>query len=220
MSGQENTFRWERLGTATASISRLFSECATGSRTMPVQLARRCERGRADSGLPSAAIWFGTAICPTFAPANFMAIASTVLTNRPHGHRFNPEQDRARSVCQGDRARRPLVRRNVRLQDRRSGRPTCRSTNGTTPTRLRWPSSSIRRSPGATIGRRKRPGTRRSFTKSTSRDSRSCIRTCPRSCAGPMPASPRRPAIDHLQKPGRHGRRVAAGLSAQSTIAI
>ena len=36
-------------------------------------------------------------------------------------------------------------------------------------------------------------------------------RTCPRSCAAPTPASPPKPAIQHLHEPGRHGRRAAAG---------
>ena len=56
------------------------------------------------------------------------------------GASLQPEQGRARSLCQGDRPRRAVGRRAVRLQGRRSGRPTCRSTTATAPRSPRWPS--------------------------------------------------------------------------------
>ena len=73
--------------------------------------------------------------------------------------------------------------------------PTCPSTSATAPPSRRWPRSSTPPSPGATTGRRARPGTRRSSTSCTSRASPSGIPTCPRSCAAPTPGwPPRRPS--------------------------
>ncbi len=109
-----------------------------------------------------------------------------------HGPSLQPAQAAARSVRQGDRggdvrwsdalfgyqvgdpARRPVVRR-----------PRQRAVAA----EVAW--SSTPRSPGATTGRRARPGTRRSSTRCTSRASPRAIPTCPSSCAAPTPASPR-----------------------------
>ena len=89
------------------------------------------------------------------------------------GASLQSQQGRARSLCQADRPRRragPTSFLAIALTIRK---PTSRSTTATVPRTLRWRRSSIRRSPGATIGRRARPGTRRSSTSCTSRDSRS-----------------------------------------------
>ena len=84
------------------------------------------------------------------------------------------------------------------LRGRRSGRmtsgatswairrPIYRSTSATAPLVHRWRRSLTRPSPGATIGRRRPPGTRPSSTRCTSKASPSCIPRCPRSSAAPM----------------------------------
>ena len=149
---------------------------------------------------PSTPTWSGTAICPTSA-------GPALRLSRPRPVRaaarasLQSAQGAARSVRQGDRPRRALGRRAVRLHASAiERRPVVRRARQRRRSR-RWPRSI---DPAFTWGddaRRARRGTRRSSTSCTSRASRSCIRTCPSRCAARTRRCPE-PAIEHLTKLG------------------
>ena len=109
-----------------------------------------------------------------------------------HGHRFNPQQAAARSLCQGDRRRaRAGATRTSAIASAVSA-PTCRTIGATTRAACRSARSSIRRSRGATTATRARRGTTRSSTRCTCAASPSCIPRCRRSIAARTPGSARR----------------------------
>ena len=88
----------------------------------------------------------------------------------------------------------------VRLQDRRPDARTNRLDDARQRrVRAAWPPWSIQPSPGATIGRRERPGTRRSSTKCTSKASPSSCRDVPEKLRGTYAGLASEPAIQHLK---------------------
>ena len=192
----------------------LFSEHATSVELCLFDSADAHERVAPHRRCPSRPTWSGTATCPTCGPASSTATASTGRTSRPTGHRFNPNKVLLDPYAKAIGRDAALGRRDVRLPASAIPRRTCRSTSATTPRSRRWPRSSIRPSPGATTGRRARPGTRRSSTSCTSRASPSCIPDVPENAARHLRRRWRsEPAIEHLQEAGRHGGRAAAGAS-------
>ena len=161
----------------------------------------RRRRPRASCCL-TAPTWSGTSTCRTSCPGRCTAIASHGPYEPDEGHRFNPNKvlldPYAKAIARetkwademwgykvGDPTGRPVVRRSRQ-------RGLCPPGG--------W--SSTRPSPGATIGRRKPPGTKRSSTSCTSRDSRSCIPTCPRSCAARYAGLASEAAIRYLKDLG------------------
>ena len=114
------------------------------------------------------------------------------------GHRFNPNKVVLDPYAKAIGRDLQLGRRAVRLQDRRRRRPTCPSTTATAPPSPRWRPWSTRPSPGATTGRRARPGTRRSSTSCTSRASPSACPDVPEKLRGTYAGLASEAAIQHL----------------------
>ena len=180
-------------------------------RAVPVRLRRRRQGSRSASPCPSTPTRSGTSTCPTSQPGQLYGYRVHGPYEPAKGHRFNPNKLAARPLRQGHRPRSAMGRRPVRLQDRRPGRRPVASTSATTPPSPRWRRSSTPPSPGATTGRRARPGTRRSSTSCTSRASPSCNPDVPEKLRGTYAGLASEAAIQHLQQPRRHGRRADAG---------
>ena len=131
----------------------------------------------------------GTATCPTCVPGQLYGYRVHGPYEPGQGPPLQPEQGGARPLRQGDRPRRAVGRRAVRLQDRRRRRrPVVRRPRQRRRSR-RWPRSST---PAFTWGDDRPPRTPwhktliyelhvKGFTHAASR-------TCPRSCAAPTPA--------------------------------
>ena len=175
---------WDGAGVNFA----LFSEHAHKGRTVSLRFGRRDRRKPPDR--LARAHRPGLARLPARrAPEPALRLSRPRAVRAGEGPSLQSQQDRPRPLRQGDRPGRCAG--TIRCSATRSAtpRPTCRSTSATTPPSPRWPRWSIRPSPGATTGRRARPGTRRSSTSCTSRASPSGIPACPRSSAAPTPAS-------------------------------
>ena len=136
----------------------------------------------------------GTSICPKCARGSATAIASTARTT-PAGPPLQSGQAPARPL----RARPshgPLRWSDALFgyRDRRSREDLAAGRHATARRACRSAWSSTRPSPGATTGRRGRPGTRRSSTRCTSRASPRATPTCPKPLRGTYAglASPRR----------------------------
>ena len=136
------------------------------------------------------------------ARASSTAIASTGPTSRPRGIASTPTRSLLDPYAKAIGRDLQLGRLAVRLQDRRpDSRPVVRRARQRRRS-PRWPPSSTRRSPGATTGRRGRPGTRRSSTSCTSRASPSCIPDVPEKLRGTYAGLASEAAIQHLHDLG------------------
>ena len=198
---------WDGAGVNFA----LFSEHATRVELCLFDSPDADKRVADASRCPSRPTWSGTATCPTCGPGQLYGYRVHGPYEPDKGHRFNPQQGAARSVRQAIGRDVALGRRAVRLQHRRPDDDLSFDDRDSAAVRAARRRSSTPRSPGATIGRRARRGTRRSSTSCTSRASRSCIRDVPEAAARHLRGLASEPAIEHLHVAGRHRGRAAAG---------
>ena len=178
---------------------------------MPVRLRRRRRRNRAASRCPRAPTWSGTATCPTCCPARSTAIACHGPYEPEKGHRFNPNKVLLDPYAKAIARETKWSRRDVGLQASAIRRPICRSTSATTP---RCAPLAAVIDEAFTWGDDRPPQTPwnktiiyemhvKGFTK--------LHPEVPEKLRGTYAGLGSEAAIDYLQRPGRHGRRAAAG---------
>ena len=187
---------WDGAGVNFA----IFSEHATKVELCLFDSVDATRRSRTASRCRSRPTWSGTATSRTSSRASSTATASTARTSRRRAS-LQPEQGRARSVRQGDRPRREVGRRAVRLQvgdqddlsfDDRDNAAFCPLAS-VIDTAFTWGDDRPPRTPWhkTLIYEVHVKG----FTHAASR-------TCPKSGAAPTPASPPSRSIQHLQSLG------------------
>ena len=183
------------------------SSCACSTR-----MAARAARHAA----ASAPITSGTATCPTSGRASATATASRARTSPATGIASTRPSCCSTRTPSGSSARSTATARSSAIRSARTGGQLPIRTSATPRRRRR---SGVVVDDAFDWGDDRQPedrlGADASSTRSTSRASRSGIRTCRRSCAAPTRGLASAPAIDHLQRPRRHRRRAAAGAPAR-----
>ena len=138
------------LGRRGRQLRPVLRECHQG-RAVPVRLRRRRQGSRSASPCREQTdqVWHG--YLPDVQPGQLYGYRVHGPYEPAKGHRFNPNKvvlDPYAKAIGRDAA---LGRRAVRLQDRRSARPTCRSTSATTPP---FAPLAVGDRPGLHLGRR------------------------------------------------------------------
>ena len=220
-SGRARPIRWAPPGTARASTSRCSPSNADEGRALPVRrpTAER-EPQRIDLPEHTDQVWHG--YLPDVRPGQLYGYRVHGPYDPERGPPLQPEQAAARPLRQAPSAATlPLGRRALRLHASAAGARTCRSTSATAPpscpsaavidTAFTWGDDRPPRTPWHDT--RHLRGPRQGLHHAATRTCREQLRG---TYAGAGLASR---SIDHLQQPGRHRRRAAAGALPSSTTA-